>query len=60
MAILAAFNSPEVEVVGLTTIFGNVRTAQATQNAFVLLNLVGHPEASCELPLLCRPLERCQ
>lgn len=39
MAILAAFNSPEVEILGLTTIFGNVRTPMATQNAFILLQL---------------------
>jgi uridine nucleosidase len=57
MAILAAFNSPEVEVIGLTTIFGNVHTAQATQNAFVLLKLVGHEEASCAIPFLSRPTD---
>ncbi|KAK9800239.1 hypothetical protein WJX73_004601 [Symbiochloris irregularis] len=41
MAICAAFNSPEVEVIGLTTIFGNVRTPTATSNAFILLKLAG-------------------
>ena len=41
MAICAAFNSPEVEIVGLTTIFGNVLTPTATTNAFILLKLVG-------------------
>lgn len=44
MAILAAFNSPEVEVIGLTTIFGNVPTAMATRNALHLVKLTGHPE----------------
>ena len=39
MAILAAFNSPEVEVVGLTTVFGNVYTQTATRNAFKILQL---------------------
>ncbi|EIE27835.1 hypothetical protein COCSUDRAFT_83455 [Coccomyxa subellipsoidea C-169] len=39
MAILAAFNSPEVEVIGLTTVFGNVYTQTATRNAFKLLEL---------------------
>ncbi len=39
MAILAAFNSPEVEVVGLTSLFGNVRTPMATANAVFLREL---------------------
>ncbi|KAK9847787.1 hypothetical protein WJX84_001186 [Apatococcus fuscideae] len=30
MAILAAFNSPEVEIIGLTTIFGNVPVAEGS------------------------------
>lgn len=37
MAILFALASPELDVVGLTTIFGNVHTEQATQNALRLL-----------------------
>lgn len=41
MAILAAFNSPEVEVIGLTTLFGNVRTPTATSNAVFLRELAG-------------------
>lgn len=44
MAILFAFASREVEVVGLTTIFGNVDTALATQNALRLVEFAGHPE----------------
>ena len=44
MAILAAFNSEEVEVVGISTIFGNVKTNTATDNAFILLNLAGRTE----------------
>jgi uridine nucleosidase len=39
MAILFALNSPEVEVVGLTTVFGNVFTPLATQNALWLIEL---------------------
>jgi len=39
LAILAAFNSPEVEVVGMTTIYGNVPTSKATQNAVRLREL---------------------
>lgn len=44
MAILAALNSDEVEVIGITTIFGNVKTCTATDNAFILLNLAGKGE----------------
>lgn len=43
MAILFALNSPEVEVVGLTTIFGNVYTDLATQNALRLVEFAGRP-----------------
>jgi uridine nucleosidase len=41
LAIIAAFRSPEIEVIGLTTTFGNCETVQATRNAFVLLNVLG-------------------
>ncbi|CAK9161809.1 unnamed protein product, partial [Ilex paraguariensis] len=36
MAILLALQSPEVEVIGLTTIYGNVYTTLATRNALHL------------------------
>lgn len=41
MAILAAFNSPEIEIIGLTTIFGNVPTPMATANALYLTEIAG-------------------
>ena len=41
LAIIAAFASPELEIIGLTTTFGNVHTPTATKNAFVLLDLLG-------------------
>ncbi len=44
LAILAAFNSPEVEVVGMTTIYGNVPTSKATQNAVRLRELAGQEQ----------------
>eukprot|EP00249_Psilotum_nudum_P010283 c22448_g1_i2 orf=574-1440(-) len=44
MAILMAFNSPEVEIIGLTTIFGNVPTSLATKNALHLLEVVGRDD----------------
>lgn len=56
MAILFALQSPELEVVGLTTIFGNVFTPLATQNALRLVELAGWsniPVAhGAELPLV--------
>ncbi|MEM7127585.1 MAG: nucleoside hydrolase [Chloroflexota bacterium] len=44
MAILFAFNSPEVEVIGLTTIFGNVTTDLGTQNGLRIVELAQHPQ----------------
>ena len=41
LAIIAAFACPELEILGLTTTFGNVHTPTATKNAFVLLDLLG-------------------
>ncbi|CAL5223594.1 g6133 [Coccomyxa viridis] len=41
MAILTAMNSEEVEVIGLTTVFGNVYTDTATKNAFKILEVAG-------------------
>lgn len=55
MAILAAFNSPEIEVLGLTTIYGNVPTAMATRNALTLCQLAGRPDVRAlggSVPLL--------
>ena len=55
MAILFALASPEIELLGLTTIFGNVYTAQATQNALRLLEFAGRGDIpvahGAELPL---------
>ena len=56
MAILLAFNSPELKIEGLTTIFGNTGTTITTQNALRLVELAGHPEVpvarGAEKPLL--------
>lgn len=40
MAILSALNWPEVKVVGITTLFGNVPTDLATENALILRDVV--------------------
>ncbi|CAM8912167.1 unnamed protein product [Rhodiola kirilowii] len=41
MAIFLALQSPEVEVIALTTIFGNVCTSLATRNSLHLLEVAG-------------------
>lgn len=41
MSILMAFNSPELRVLGLTTVYGNVPTSLATQNALRLVEMAG-------------------
>ena len=44
IAILMALAAPEVEVVGLTTLGGNVPRARATRNALALLQAAGRPD----------------
>ncbi|XP_044464992.1 uridine nucleosidase 1 [Mangifera indica] len=43
MAILMAFQTPQLEILGLTTIFGNVTTEDATRNALLLCEIAGCP-----------------
>lgn len=43
LAILLALRSPEIEVVAITTVCGNVPVGQATKNLFRTLNLVKAP-----------------
>jgi len=42
MALYFALAHPDVEVMGITTVFGNVTTQQATQNALYLTNIAGY------------------
>lgn len=44
MAIFMALRSPELDVIGLTTIFGNVETHLATSNALRLLEIAGRTD----------------
>lgn len=44
MAIFMALASPELEVIGLTTIFGNAATSTTTPNALTLLEVAGRTE----------------
>jgi len=44
MAIFMVFQVPEIEVIGLTSTFGNVHTPLATKNCLHLLEVAGFPE----------------
>lgn len=44
MAIFFALNSPELDLIGLTTIFGNGHTDLTTINALRLLEIAGRPD----------------
>lgn len=44
MAIFVALQSPEIEVIGITTIYGNVYTSLATRNALHLLEVAGRSD----------------
>ena len=53
MAILSAFNWEAVEVIGLTTLFGNVPTAMATKNALIIRELAAvHDPSKSTLPVV--------
>lgn len=41
MAILFAYKAPEIEVLGLTTTFGNIPVTKATENALILNSIAG-------------------
>ena len=59
MAILYALSDPEIELVGLTSVFGNVPGATATRNALALAELAGSDvpvAAGAEVPLVQPPL----
>ncbi|MGZ8422338.1 MAG: nucleoside hydrolase [Nitrospira sp.] len=57
LAILLALASPELQVVGVTTVCGNVPVGQATKNLFRILNLVKTPPGLLVGQGAARPLE---
>lgn len=57
LAILLARRSPELEVVGITTVCGNVPVGQATKNLFRVLNLVPSSSSVLVGQGAARPLE---
>ncbi len=48
MAIFFAFQHPEIDVLGLTTVFGNVPVDMASQNALTLCDLAGQDIPVCK------------
>jgi purine nucleosidase len=44
MALAMLLNSPEIELVGCTTVFGNAHTTTTTHNALALLQIGGRPD----------------
>ncbi len=48
MAIFYAFQAPEIEVLGLTTVFGNVPVEMSAQNALTLVELAGKDIPVCK------------
>lgn len=44
MALFLALSSPEIEIVGVTTVFGNTHVEATTRNALNLLNFAGRPD----------------
>ncbi|XP_057438145.1 uridine nucleosidase 1 [Lotus japonicus] len=44
MAIMMAFQTPEVDVLGLTSVFGNAATEDATRNALLLCEIAGRED----------------
>jgi purine nucleosidase len=44
LAVLLAARSPELEIVGLTTVFGNAAVEVTTRNALALLELIGRSD----------------
>ena len=44
LAIMAALNSPELDVVGLTTVGGNARIGDTTKNALAVLETIGRAD----------------
>ena len=60
MAILLAVGAPGVQVLGLSTVCGNVRLTQATRNALQVLELAGRSDIGvyegAERPLVRQPV----
>ncbi len=61
VALLFALSHPEIEVVGIATVAGNVDAAKTARNARLIVELAGRADvpvaAGCDRPLLREPVE---
>ena len=55
LALMMALNSTDLDILGLTTVGGNISLASTTRNALRLLDYLGHPEIPVS-PGASRPL----
>ena len=46
LAIILALNSPEIEVLGITTVFGNVDIDKTIRNTLRILYFIDRPDVS--------------
>lgn len=52
MAILAAFNHEDVEIIGITSLFGNVPVHMATENCLILRDMMAEvDESAASIPV---------
>ena len=60
LAIILALRSPEVELMGISTVFGNVPLGQATRNALQVLELMERDDipvyVGADEPLVRQPV----
>jgi purine nucleosidase len=60
-ALFLAFASPELDLLGITTVAGNVDVARTARNARIIRQIAGREDvpvyAGCELPLLRAPVQ---
>ncbi len=61
VALFLAFASPELDILGVTTVAGNVSAALTARNARVIRHIAGRPEvpvfAGCARPMVRVPVE---
>jgi purine nucleosidase len=61
VALFLAFASPELEILGITTVAGNVSAALTARNARVVRAIAGRPDvpvfAGCQRPMVRVPVE---
>lgn len=61
VALLLAFASPQLDIIGVTTVAGNVAAALTARNARIIRQIARRPDvpvlAGCQRPLIRQPVE---